>query len=80
MSDLVTRTTQDGIVTLALNQPDTRNAISELPMIDAIVGALQDADADPDTRVIILTGEGSCFSSGGNIKSITAHAMRSRRK
>lgn len=59
-----------GIVTMTLNDPDTRNAISDAPMIDAILEALARAEADPAARVIILTGAGRAFSSGGNIKTM----------
>ena len=48
----------EGIVTLTLNDPDTRNAISDLPMIEALLDALDRANTDPVSRVIILTGTG----------------------
>jgi len=71
--DLVTHDIDaDGIVTLTLNDPDTRNAISDLPMIDAILEALHRANTDPASRVIVLTGTGKAFSSGGNIKKMGA--------
>lgn len=60
----------NGIITLTLNDPDTRNAISDLPMVEALLEALTAANADPDGRVIILTGTGKAFSSGGNIKKM----------
>ena len=62
----------EGIVTLTLNDPDTRNAISDLPMIEALLDALDRANTDPASRVIILTGTGKAFSSGGNIKKMGA--------
>ena len=70
MTDLVLREAAGGIVTLTLNQPDLRNPISDPAMIDAIVGAVEAADADMATRVVILTGAGSAFSSGGNIAAM----------
>lgn len=70
MTDLVLREASEGIVTLTLNQPELRNPISDPAMIDALVGAVGAADADPQTRVIILTGSGSAFSSGGNIAAM----------
>lgn len=60
----------DGIVSLTLNLPDLRNPISDLPMVDALVGALEAADADPGVRCLILTGAGSAFSAGGNLKTM----------
>lgn len=68
---LVTTTIDDhGIITLTLNDRDTRNAISDLPMVEALLDALAAANADPKGRVIILTGAGKAFSSGGNIKKM----------
>ena len=60
---------QDGaIVTLTMNRPDTRNPISEPEMIDAFEGAVHRINSDASVRVVILTGAGSAFSSGGNVK------------
>ncbi|MFN3472622.1 MAG: crotonase/enoyl-CoA hydratase family protein [Blastomonas sp.] len=74
MDDLVLYSREDGIVTLTLNHPETRNAISELPMIEALISALVEADADAATRVVILTASGPVFSSGGNVKKMQAGA------
>ena len=58
-------TTQDGpIRTLALNRPERRNPITDLAMVDALVGALQEADTDGSVRAVILTGAGRAFCSG----------------
>lgn len=70
MTELVLSEVAGGVVTLTLNQPEQRNPISDPAMIDALVGALSAADADRDTRVVILTGSGSAFSSGGNIAAM----------
>ncbi|MBV6272276.1 crotonase/enoyl-CoA hydratase family protein [Alcaligenaceae bacterium CGII-47] len=56
------------IVTLTLNRPESRNPISEPDMIDALEGAVAQINRDLHVRVVILTGSGSAFSSGGNIK------------
>lgn len=62
---------QDGhVVTLTLNRHDTRNAITGDEMIDAIVNACERINADHSVRVAILTGAGSAFSSGGNVKDM----------
>ena len=66
----VLRAFDNGVLTLTLNRPDKRNPISELDMIEALVTALQDADDDMAVRVVILTGAGSAFSSGGDIKKM----------
>lgn len=62
---------RDGdVVTWTLNRPQTRNAISETDMIDAIVAAIDKANADPSVAAVVLTGAGSAFCSGGNIKDM----------
>ena len=72
MSLVLTEIDADGIVTLSLNDPETRNAISDLPMIEALIAAVTEANGNPDARVVILTGVGKAFSSGGNIKKMGA--------
>jgi enoyl-CoA hydratase len=51
---------------ITLNRPEKRNALSN-QLRGAILNALEDADRDPDIRVSILRGAGSCFSSGYNL-------------
>ncbi|MBE2316197.1 enoyl-CoA hydratase/isomerase family protein [Solirubrobacter sp. CPCC 204708] len=65
--DLVTTTLgDDGVLLVALNRPDRRNAID-----DAMAGALRDAferaATDGAVRAVILTGEGKAFSAGGDL-------------
>jgi enoyl-CoA hydratase/carnithine racemase len=59
-----------GIVTVTLNRPADRNPISDQEVVDALESTLMRLDADNNTRVIILTGAGSSFSSGGNLKTM----------
>lgn len=70
MTLVLTETHANGVRLLTLNAPETHNAISEMPMIEAILTALAEAEADPATRAIVLTGAGKSFSSGGNIKKM----------
>ena len=70
MSLVLSELDSDGIATLTLNDPASRNAISDLPMIEALISAVLALDANPAVRVIILTGAGTAFSSGGNIKTM----------
>lgn len=64
---------QDGpVVTLTLNLPDRRNPITDDAMIDAIIEALARLNADLTVRAAILTGAGSAFSSGGDLKKMAA--------
>jgi enoyl-CoA hydratase/carnithine racemase len=71
MSDLVLREKSDGILRLTLNDPATRNSLSE-KMIEELHAAITGAEA----RVIILSAHGPAFSSGHNLKEITAREGR----
>jgi enoyl-CoA hydratase/carnithine racemase len=64
----------DGIVTLTLNRPDLRNPITDTDMVDSLVGALNRMHADTSVRVGILTGRGTAFSSGGNLRQMGSAA------
>lgn len=70
MSLVLSEMDADGIVTLTLNDPATRNAISDTPMIEALLAAIEAANRNPAARVVILTAAGKVFSSGGNIKKM----------
>jgi enoyl-CoA hydratase/carnithine racemase len=59
-----------GITTITLNEPEQRNPISNRSLLQGVLDAIAAADADRSTRVIILTGAGSAFSSGGNVKKM----------
>ena len=54
---------EDGIATITLNRPQVMNALS--PNLETEMHrAFDEADADPDVRVIILTGAGAGFCAG----------------
>ena len=48
---------------ITLNRPEQRNALNH-DLRGGIIAALQEADQDPDVRVMIVRGAGKCFSSG----------------
>lgn len=54
------------VLTITLNQPDKLNAISE-PMHEELARIFGDAALDEGVDVIVLTGSGRAFSSGGDI-------------
>lgn len=64
----------DAVLTVTLNQPERRNPISDQAMVDALVAVMQEADADIGVRVVILTGAGTVFSSGGDLKQMKSGA------
>jgi len=53
----------EGVLRLTLNRPTKRNALSN-PLRTELFAALEEADVDPDIRVIILRGAGPSFCSG----------------
>jgi enoyl-CoA hydratase/carnithine racemase len=62
---------RDGaILTVTLNLPEKRNPISDNDMVDALCAAMEEADRDVGVRCVILTGAGSAFSSGGDLKQM----------
>ena len=56
---------EDGVVVLTLDNPQQRNAMSD-EMTASWVSAMDDLAGDPTVRVVVVTGEGSAFCSGGN--------------
>lgn len=59
------------IAKITLNRPEALNAFS-LPMIRGWAQALQDAQDDPNIRVVVVTGAGDAFSAGGDTKTMLA--------
>src|SRR5438045_3157745 len=53
----------DGIATLTLNRPERMNAISG-PMLAKLGADLLKANADPNVRVVVITGAGRAFCVG----------------
>jgi enoyl-CoA hydratase/carnithine racemase len=69
MSDLLFRV-DNGIARITLNRPDKLNAFST-EMIDLWIDALETIRDDDDIRVVVLSGNGRAFCSGGDVKSMT---------
>ncbi|WP_419911515.1 enoyl-CoA hydratase-related protein [Candidatus Poriferisodalis sp.] len=61
----------DGVMTITLNRPDRRNAMSG-PMLDGLVAALADAETASDVGALVLTGAGGAFCAGGDVKGMAA--------
>jgi enoyl-CoA hydratase/carnithine racemase len=56
------------IVVLTMNSPETRNALTGNTAPQEFVEACRRIDEDPSVRAVVLTGAGTVFSSGGNLK------------
>jgi methylglutaconyl-CoA hydratase len=57
-----------GIVTITLNRPDKRNAIS-YELISEVIAALEQTAASP-AQIVILTGAGSAFCAGMDLDNL----------
>jgi enoyl-CoA hydratase/carnithine racemase len=61
-----------GVATIALDQPDTRNALSD-QLLDELIAALEAARDDPDVRCVVLTStHDRVFSAGANLGGFAA--------
>jgi len=60
---------KDGVAVLTLNRPERLNAMSR-PMLDALLEALPRLADDASVGVIVLTGAGRGFCSGGDVKAM----------
>jgi trans-feruloyl-CoA hydratase/vanillin synthase len=58
---------EDGITWVKFNRPDKRNAMSPQMHFD-MDDALADLATDPETKVLVLTGEGDSFCAGQDLK------------
>jgi enoyl-CoA hydratase/carnithine racemase len=76
MTDKVLYAQDGSIVTITLNMPESRNPLTDTDVVDAIVEYLDRMNADASVRVGILTGAGSAFSSGGNVKRMHEDAAK----
>ena len=57
---------EDGVVTLTLNRPESRNALSDTlsPALRRMLGRLAAMD---DARCVVVTGSGAAFCAGGDV-------------
>lgn len=61
---------KDGhILWVTLNHPETSNSIT-YEMISSLTSTLHEAELDIETRVVVLSGEGKNFCSGGDLQNM----------
>jgi len=68
MSDIVKYEQQGAVAVIALNRPDAMNSFTSQLSFD-LLDTLEKAHHDDSVRVVVLTGEGRCFSAGADLKS-----------
>jgi len=71
MSDHILVEVEQRILTIRMNRPEKKNALTG-GMYTAMTKALAQADQDPDVRVILLTGTQDCFTAGNDLADFAA--------
>lgn len=71
MAGQVLRSQSGGILTLTLDNPESRNALT-LDMSGQLCAMLREAAADTSVRAVVLTGSGGAFCAGGDVKAMAA--------
>ncbi len=61
----------ESVMTITLSDEERRNALS-VEMITALMSAIDDAERDPNVRVVVLTNKGSVFCAGANLSERSA--------
>ena len=70
---------ETGVLTIALNSPDTRNALSEELTIE-LLRAFEAAKTEPDVRCVVLAStHPKTFSAGGNLGLMASEAPLSQK-
>jgi enoyl-CoA hydratase len=74
VSEPVLYTAADGVATITLNEPSTRNALSAA-VLDGLIAVLERARDDEDVRAVVLaSSHETVFSSGANLGGFAADA------
>jgi enoyl-CoA hydratase/carnithine racemase len=66
MTDAIQIERERGLLTLRLNRPDKKNALTRA-MYAQLAKALNDADQDAEINAILITGSADCFTAGNDI-------------
>jgi enoyl-CoA hydratase/carnithine racemase len=70
--DALTVAVDDGVALVTMTRPETRNVISDEPLVTELADACAVVNHDPQVRAVVLTGAGTAFSAGGNVRKMLA--------
>lgn len=76
MTDHLLVEKKDGIATLIMNRPESRNALS-LEMRKALYDAVVDIESDDAIRCVVIKGAGDHFMAGGDVKAFGDYVKKS---
>lgn len=60
---------RERVATITLNRPDARNALGDI-LTPALRRMIRERGDDPDVGAILITGTGTAFCAGGDVKSM----------
>lgn len=69
MSDVVLTSTEDSVLVITLNRPESLNAMNP-EMLDTLAAVAAKAADDPAVRCVVITGAGRAFCAGGDVKAM----------
>lgn len=70
-ADTVTLSRAGPVATITLNRPDKRNALNGA-MWQRLQALVEETDADPAVKAVVVTGEGQAFAAGADIDEFAA--------
>lgn len=68
-TDQLLATLEDGVATLTFNRPEVRNALGDI-VSPALRRMIAQTAEDPEVRCVVLTGTGTSFCAGGDVKGM----------
>jgi enoyl-CoA hydratase/carnithine racemase len=74
MSSFLKIERRGAVLTLTMNQPEVRNVLTGNTAIEEFVTACAEISKDTSVRAVIITGEGSAFCAGGNLKDMQRYS------
>jgi len=66
---------REGVALITLNRPEARNAMSD-KLTPALRTQIKERSDDPDVGVLLITGAGTAFCSGGDVKGMGGRGPR----
>jgi len=75
VAQILLRKDQGGVVTLTMNRPAARNALS-MKLLNSLQSELDAISSDASVKVLILRGAGPAFCSGHDLKEMRANPER----
>jgi enoyl-CoA hydratase/carnithine racemase len=79
MTDHVLIERSSGVLSLTLNRPEKKNALTP-EMYRRLGGAINDAANDPDVRCILIQGNGDSFTAGNDLSDFAAVSAGDRER